>query len=246
MSEDVVNKNWNADGRGSITPSGFWGNGPENIVELKNFIPADQLEFLQSEARKITIWDVTETHTNEDGVVTYDSNYWANRVATTSSLNKNNPAIAPIIKELNDKLQKLIEDHFQVKVGPVGQTIVRWLPGQRQVPHADKELIQDGVVGQPNDFPWFDIASLFYLNDDYEGGELFFPFQGIRFKPNPGSAYFFPGDRFYAHGVTEIKSGIRYTCPFFWSVQEHTGDRDPATFVLPDHLLDYKAPEYTE
>jgi hypothetical protein len=31
----------------------------------------------------------------------------------------------------------------------------------------------------------------------------------------------------YIHGVTEIKSGIRFTCPFFWEITEHTGDKKP-------------------
>ena len=69
--------------------------------------------------------------------------------------------------------------------------------------------------------------SLFYLNDDYEGGELYFPLQDVKFKPKKGAAYFFPGDKNYIHGVTEIKSGIRYTCPFFWEITKHTGDRQP-------------------
>lgn len=244
----VTNKDWSItnNGRTSIVPSGWWGNGPENLVEIENFIPEDQLNFLEAEAKGITSWDVTETHTNEDGIVIYDAGYWANRVATRQSLDRKNPEIGPIIKELNEKLQIEIEKHFNVKVGPVGQTIVRWLPGQKQIPHADKELIHGEHIGKPNDFPWFDIASLFYLNEDYEGGELFHPFQNSKFKPKRGAAYFFPGDRFYAHGITEIKSGIRYTCPFFWNVLEHTDGRDHTTFELPEHLRDYTAPEYTE
>jgi hypothetical protein len=74
---------------------------------------------------------------------------------------------------------------------------------------------------------------LFYINDDYEGGELYFPNQGIQFKPKRGSAYFFPGDMNYVHGVTKIKSGIRYTCPFFWEILEHTGE------IKPDSTKEY-------
>jgi Uncharacterized iron-regulated protein len=93
--------------------------------------------------------------------------------------------------------------------------------------HADKELHEGPDAGTPNDFPHYDIASLFYFNDDYEGGELFFPIQGIEFKPVGGSAYFFPGDKGYIHGVRPIISGGRYTSPFFWQILEHTGERQP-------------------
>lgn len=71
------------------------------------------------------------------------------------------------------------------------------------------------------------LSIVLYLNDNYEGGELYFPNQGIQFKPKRGAAYFFPGDKEYIHGVTEVKSSLRYTCPFFWEILEHTGDRKP-------------------
>jgi hypothetical protein len=211
----------------SLTPSGFFGNGPENIVELENFMTEQEINFLENAARNITIWDITQSHMNENGTVTYDSDYWKDRVATGPTLGKNNPLIGPIINGLYKKLEPVIEKHFNVKIRPTGETIVRWLPGQFQNPHADKELHEGPDAGTPNDFPYYDIASLFYLNEDYEGGELYFPLQGIKFKPKRGAAYFFPGDMNYVHGVTEIKSGIRYTCPFFWEILEHTGDKKP-------------------
>jgi hypothetical protein len=64
-------------------------------------------------------------------------------------------------------------------------------------------------------------SAVLMLNSDYEGGELYFPNQGIQFKPKAGAAYFFPGDMNYIHGVTETKSGIRYVCPFFWTIKSH-------------------------
>lgn len=211
----------------SITPSGWFGNSKDMIVELENFMTAEEIEFLEKAAKSITIWDVTESHTNENGTVIYDASYWKDRVATRPSLDKNDPKIGPVIENLFQRLQPIIEEFFSVKVEPTGQTIVRWLPGQFQKPHADKELHDGPDAGLPNDFPYYDLSSLFYLNDDYEGGELYFPLQGVQFKPKKGAAYFFPGDKNFIHGVTEIKNGVRYTCPFFWTILEHTGDKKP-------------------
>jgi len=211
----------------SLTPSGYFGNGKEMIVELENFMTEEEIEFLEKAAKSITIWDITESHVNENGTVIYDSDYWKDRVATRPSLDKNNPEIAPVIEGLFQRLKPIVEEFYKVEVSPTNTTIVRWLPGQFQNPHADKEL-HDGVdAGLPNDFPYYDLSSLFYLNDDYEGGELYFPLQGVQFKPKKGAAYFFPGDMNYIHGVTEIKNGIRYTCPFFWEILKHTGDVQP-------------------
>jgi len=211
----------------SITPSGFFGNGKEMIVELENFMTNEEINFLEKAAKSLTIWDVTQTHVNENGTVVYNSDYWKDRVASRPSLDKNDPSIGPVIEGLIVRLTPIIEEFFKVKASPTGQTIVRWLPGQEQQPHADKELHTGKDAGLPNDFPHYDLASLFYLNDDYEGGELYFPLQDIKFKPKRGAAYFFPGDMNYIHGVTEIKNGIRYTCPFFWEILEHTGHIKP-------------------
>jgi hypothetical protein len=211
----------------SITPSGFFGSGKEMIVELENFMTEEEIIFLEKAAKSLTIWDVTQSHVNENGTVVYDSSYWKDRVATQPTLDKNDPTISPVIAGLFERLKPIIEDFYKVKVTPTGTTIVRWLPGQLQNPHADKELHEGPDAGLPNDFPNYDLSSLFYLNDDYEGGELYFPLQGIKFKPKKGAAYFFPGDKEYVHGVTEIKNGIRYTCPFFWEITEHTGDKKP-------------------
>lgn len=211
----------------SKTPSGYFGSGPEMIIELENFMTQEEIDFLENAAKSITIWDVTESHVNENGTVIYDASYWKDRVATRSSLDKNDPKIAPVLEGLFQRLRPIVEDFYKVKVQPTGVTIVRWLPGQFQKPHADKELHEGPDAGLPNDFPYYDLSSLFYLNEDYEGGELYFPLQDVKFKPKKGAAYFFPGDMNYIHGVTEIKSGIRYTCPFFWEILEHTGDIKP-------------------
>lgn len=206
----------------SITPSGFFGDSIENIVEIENFMTEEELKTLNQFARKNKLWDITETHYNEDGTVIYDSGYWDHRVATEPTLKKVNEEIPKIIEGMQLRLKDKVDKFFSVDAHPTSPAIVRWLPGQRQQPHADKELHEGSNRGKPNDFPYYDIAGLFYINDDYEGGELYFPNQGIQFKPKKGAAYFFPGDMNYIHGVTEIKSGIRYVCPFFWTIKSHT------------------------
>lgn len=205
----------------STTPSGFFGDSVENIVAIEDFMTEEELTLLNNFARSNETWDVTETHYNEDGTVIYDSGYWDHRVATAPILNSIAPEVSKAIKGMQKRLKERVDSFFNLDAHPTSPAIVRWLPGQRQQPHADKELHEGENRGKPNDFPYYDIAGLFYINDDYEGGELYFPNQGIQFKPKAGAAYFFPGDMNYIHGVTEIKSGIRYVCPFFWTIKSH-------------------------
>jgi predicted 2-oxoglutarate/Fe(II)-dependent dioxygenase YbiX len=207
--------------RVSITPSGFFGDSPDNIVALEDFMTEEELVRLNSFIRNNENWDYTETHYNENGTVTYDADYWADRVATYPTIQKSDPEIPKLIEKMVARLKVEVDKFFSVDASPTSPAMVRWLPGQLQMPHADKELHTGPDAGKPNDFPYYDLAGLFYINDDYEGGELYFPGQGIQFKPKAGAAYFFPGDKNYIHGVTEIKSGIRYTVPFFWTILSH-------------------------
>jgi hypothetical protein len=207
--------------RFSITPSGYFGTDKKNIQGRENFISLEDLDFLSNAAKNITIWDLTETHYDDNGVMIYDSSYWENRVATSRTLLKNDERINPIIEKLQERLKEQVDEFFGVDAWPTSPAIVRWLPGQYQNPHADKELHEGENAGKPNDFPYYDIAGLFYLNDDYQGGELYFPKQGVQFKPKAGAAYFFPGDLNYIHGVTEITEGIRYVVPFFFTILSH-------------------------
>lgn len=218
MSDNI---NANIDQLTSITPSGFFGDSSENIITLENFMTEGEVKFLNDFIRNNTVWDVTETHYNENGTVIYDSDYWADRVITYPNIEKVNPKVISVINNMVSRLKLEVDNFFNVNALPTSPAMVRWLPGQYQMPHADKELHEGPDAGTPNDFPWYDIAGLFYINDDYEGGELYFPNQNIKFKPKAGAAYFFPGDMNYIHGVTEIKSGIRYTVPFFWTIIEH-------------------------
>ena len=226
MSEEYTNNN--PVPYKSLTPSGFFGDSAENIVAIEDFMTEEELSYLNEFAGNNTIWDQTETHYNEDGTVIYDSGYWDHRVATAPTLEKSDPKVIEIIAGMQNRLKEKVDAFFNVDAHPTSPAVVRWLPGQRQQPHADKELHEGEGRGKPNDFPYYDIAGLFYINDDYEGGELYFPNQGIQFKPKAGAAYFFPGDMNYIHGVTEIRSGMRYVCPFFWTILSHKEDTTSA------------------
>lgn len=224
---EIENKDIHDKAPKSITPSGFFGDSIDNIVELKDFITAEEQERLMNFSLNNKIWDVTESHVDQDGLVLYDASIWKDRVCTYNSLMASDPTILDLIYSLIDRLKIEVDKFFSVDVQATGPAIVRWPVGSRQEPHADKEFHVGEERGRPNDFPWYDIAGLFYFNDDYEGGELYFPQHGIEFKPKPRAAYFFPGDKYYAHGVRPIRSGNRYTSPFFWTIMAHTGENQP-------------------
>lgn len=62
----------------------------------------------------------------------------------------------------------------------------------------------------------FDISALLYLNDDYEGGELYFTKANVYIKPKPGTLIFFRGDQDKPHEVKRVLSGDRYNLVLFY------------------------------
>jgi hypothetical protein len=217
--DNIVNKR-NHSPRCSITPSGYFGNSSDMIQERENFLTEEEIIFLSDFAKNNNVWDVTETHYNENGTIIYDHNVWVDRVLSYHNLLKTSPEVVKVLEDIIIRLKEEIQEFYNVECEPSKPAIVRWPVGTMQMPHADKELHEGPDAGKPNDFPWYDLGTVFYLNDEYEGGELYFPLQGIGFKPKRGAVYFLPGDKNFIHGVTPVRSGCRYTAPFFWHIKK--------------------------
>ncbi len=54
-----------------------------------------------------------------------------------------------------------------------------------------------------------------YLNDNYDGGEIYYPKLNIEYKPKSGDIIIHPGTEEYMHGVRDISNGTRYAITTF-------------------------------
>jgi hypothetical protein len=55
------------------------------------------------------------------------------------------------------------------------------------------------------------VSTVYYLNDNYSGGELCFPQFGIELKPEEGDMVVFPSSYVYSHSVKPVTAGNRYS-----------------------------------
>lgn len=96
--------------------------------------------------------------------------------------------------------------------------LMRYRPGGYYQGHADSENMD------PKTRCWHkvidrDLSVLFYLNDDYEGGELLFNKFNYRLKPKAGMLVMFPSDNRYMHTAENVEEGIRYAVVSWASVK---------------------------
>ena len=65
--------------------------------------------------------------------------------------------------------------------------------------------------------PKLKYTTVLYLNDDFNGGEIFFPDIDVSIKPLKGSLCVFSAEPRLQHGVSEVTLGTRYFIPLFIS-----------------------------
>ena len=201
----------------SLVKPGHFGSSRDNILIIKNFVELEDLKTIQKFLPTINEWmDAGENKYAEDGTCTYDASYWQNRQCSGDILSRINLDIYNLVDKYIIKMKWYLEDNFKVKLSVRPPVIIRWFPGLEQQPHADKQLND----GSPNPFPTYDLNSLIYYNDDFTGGELYYPQHDLEIKPEPGLGVAHPGDINYLHGVKKVTSGERFTTPSFYTITE--------------------------
>lgn len=71
-----------------------------------------------------------------------------------------------------------------------------------------------------------DFAVIYYVNDDYKGGEINFPEFNLKIKPNANSFIMFPSNDDYLHEVLENTEKERYSSTLWFNFEgtEYRGD----------------------
>ena len=72
-----------------------------------------------------------------------------------------------------------------------------------------------------------DVSFLFYLNDQYGGGELEFYDLGLTIKPKKGMMIAFPSYKDFAHKVHPVTWGYRYSLVSWVATEKHLYDTIP-------------------
>jgi hypothetical protein len=145
--------------------------------------------------------------------------FWDNRITNYYSILQHDKRAAEIMLDANIKCGNIIRNNYAIpEVYSDTLQVVRWFPGMEQPPHAD-DMTNTDVTGLEHRA----FGSIVYLNDNYNGGNTYYPNFDISITPKAGTLAIHPGDPEHLHGVTKIEDGMRYTIASFWTLNKYKG-----------------------
>jgi hypothetical protein len=111
-----------------------------------------------------------------------------------------NSSVRELLFNYFDPIEKDYMNHFHINLkNHEPYQILKYGVGQKFTNHID-----DGPIHNRK------VSTTYYLNDDYEGGEIVFPRFGISYKPRANEMIVFPSTFVYNHSVKPVLSGTRY------------------------------------
>jgi hypothetical protein len=123
-----------------------------------------------------------------------------------ASTAESTPEIWAFLKKYSDKTLDAHTEYRNLKV-PIfthESFLTMWRVGAKAPSHIDNHRGAEFVQ----------LSSVAYLNDEFEGGEIFFPEFDFVHKPKTGDLIIFPAfskNYSYNHGVNKVTAGKRYT-----------------------------------
>ena len=144
-----------------------------------------------------------------------------------------------ITEEMSHKLEQAVAGCFREHVAPryncqfKSYEPVQFLgypPGGHYLGHNDGEKF-NYETRQWERLMERDVSFLFYLNDQYGGGELEFGDLGLTIKPKKGMMIAFPSYKDFAHKVHPVTWGHRYSLVSWVATQKNLYDTIPRSGI---------------
>jgi hypothetical protein len=172
----------------------------QDIVMFNNFISKDQCNSLLkiTDISSQSDWDFYKESINDS------KNEWDDRILDFKKIKKFNE-FNIIFNNIFLKVQSTLNECYEANFNYTDMSaIYRTRPEEKMNVHYDQGGDQKIKYG-----------AVLYLNDNYDGGQIYYPNVGIEIKPSAGSLVVHPSNKKYSHGVKAVKNGIRYCTTTF-------------------------------
>jgi hypothetical protein len=142
--------------------------------------------------------------------------YWRDRMLQIGSIRRVDPEAADLMIAALARGRDRLSAFYKLTAPIYADVLqmVRWPVGMSMPPHADNAY----PGGQAHPMPYREFGAIAYLNDDYEGGELYFTALDIAIKPRRGMFLAFTGGFHHEHAVARVTGGdTRLTMASFFT-----------------------------
>jgi predicted 2-oxoglutarate/Fe(II)-dependent dioxygenase YbiX len=198
----------------AATPEFLTMNLRDSVLIQRSAIDLANLELLMDHVQRAQMTDSLVSNFAESGAD--DALEWVVNTQIRNTQQVHIPSsIAETLSSIDDaNVLAFINPFFQVEVRDREPwQILHYGVGGHYIPHVDAETLYKDDAGLDL---WEktldrDLSVVYFLNDDFEGGELVFPTLDLVIEPEPGKLVCFPSDHHYVHGVQPVTSGHRYT-----------------------------------
>ena len=149
--------------------------------------------------------------------------FWEGRIVYMGDVAEHDASAAAIMGDFQKRATAMLGE-FYALTRPLWTDTVQlnvWEQGSCLPPHTDNS----NPDGSAHSTPWRDFSSIVYLNDDYEGGELYFTAQDRVLKPQRGMLVAFSAGYHHEHGVLKVTQGRRITMPAFYTFDQRKADQ---------------------
>lgn len=111
--------------------------------------------------------------------------------------------LSSIAKEFHKEMKKCLDEYTNFYHAKIEK-----FENPQLLKYGKEQKFHDHI----DDHPFFTrrISMTYYLNDDYEGGEVEFSRFNLKFKANKNQLLIFPSNFIYSHQVHPVISGLRY------------------------------------
>lgn len=211
--------------------NGMLERGPQTSAILP--MDYDKLDFLvvenflsSAEAATLVETFASMRHTLNDRNLNND--YWQGRIQFAHDVAARSPQAGHIMQRFQREAARRIGAFFQLTQPVYADTVqlVVWQDGIHMMPHADNA----NPDGSPHGMAWRNFSSIVYLNDDYDGGELYFTALDRYIKPKTGMLVAFTAGFHHEHAVLKVTGNDRFTMPGFYTFDVNKADR----FIYPE------------
>lgn len=148
--------------------------------------------------------------------------FWEGRIVYMGDVAAHDASAAEIMGGFQKRATAMLGE-FYALTRPLWTDTVQlniWEQGSCLPPHTDNS----NPDGTAHSTPWRDFSSIVYLNDDYEGGELYFTAKDRVLKPQRGMLVAFSAGYHHEHGVLKVTQGRRITMPAFYTFDQRKAD----------------------